>query len=114
MYVCLSVCCREWQTINTAERAKTQRRNADLRAEHARLSAEKIHVKKKLQEFVANVRHFLQVSHLPHGTYPTHLTHGMLQEPGSRDYLRAVAKRLTDYLRKLASFDPLSAPLLFG
>ena len=74
----LTEMCREWQTINSAERAKTQRRNADLRAEHARLSAEKIHVKKKLQEFVANVRHFLQVSHRPHGTYPTHLTHGML------------------------------------
>ena len=55
------VAVREWQTINSAERAKTQRRNADLRNEQSRLSAEKVHVKKKLQEFVANVRHFLQV-----------------------------------------------------
>ena len=61
--VCVCVCCSEWQTINSAERAKTQRRNADLRAEHALLSAEKTHVKKKLREFVANIRHFLQVSY---------------------------------------------------
>ena len=36
------------------------------------------------------------------------------QEPDSRAYLQAVAKMLTDYLRKLASFDALAVPQLLG
>ena len=86
---------REWRSMNDGERAKTQLRNAEIRLENERIHAEKKFVKKKLAAFMQNVRHFLS-------------------ESGSQLFVAEVARRIAEYLRQLAQFDPLSQPFLFG